>query len=672
MQAQAFSIEAAMERAAEHYTEPPQKPHKNLGDVLAESWEAVSHVLVALFLVVAVALFLNLLETSAQVTDRAEPVAPRYGLAQLLGVPVARAASNYAAAAVSITPHNITLAPGDVQAVQVKIKNIGSQTWNKTGAGYLSFYTINPKYHPSPYRGSSWWSDHQFGQLVEARVAPGETGTMDFFVHAPQGFEGDLTETFALAAEETAWIDGGQITVTITVASEESQAALQDPNPVTVPSDVTGYAGSLLAASVTSVRAKADQTIPVQLAFKNTGTKAWSAIELHAPETKLAASNANFQHLSWISDRVAARLADVSVAASGTIVVDVILRAPKTQGVHTAQFQLVADGVELGDAVVNIPVTVTEGAKEVIDDPIDEDKVVRDGAIIQEPRVRVGIDQVTDEEVVFSANAPVRVVESDEGYERFTIPTEQPMRVRYNTNTDKYVFESGGTVHVADSYLRFEGENVDTIFTVASYSDVRSWNTSLNDNTFRDTLEVHHSAQKGRTWLINELPTEHYLYGVDESSNTAPEEYHKALNTAARTYALYMWEHKTKYMGEYIDVRSTTYDQVYHGYGAEIRRPNWVDRVKATAGTSIQYGGETIVAAYYSRSDGQTRDWADVWGREVPYAKSVAVPCEEGRTQWGHGVGMSAGGAVCFAEDGMTFDEILKYFYTGVELVRRW
>jgi stage II sporulation protein D len=38
----------------------------------------------------------------------------------------------------------------------------------------------------------------------------------------------------------------------------------------------------------------------------------------------------------------------------------------------------------------------------------------------------------------------------------------------------------------------------------------------------------------------------------------------------------------------------------------------------------------------------------------------------------GHGVGMSQHGARILAEDGWTWDQILKYFYTGVELQRFW
>jgi stage II sporulation protein D len=35
---------------------------------------------------------------------------------------------------------------------------------------------------------------------------------------------------------------------------------------------------------------------------------------------------------------------------------------------------------------------------------------------------------------------------------------------------------------------------------------------------------------------------------------------------------------------------------------------------------------------------------------------------------WGHGVGMSQYGALGYAQDGWTYDQILGHYYTGVEL----
>ena len=583
----------------------------------------------------------------------------------------AQARAGYEGVVQSVAPQTVRVASGESQRVQVQVVNTGSTTWQQKEGAYVSVYTVNPNYHPSPYRGPSWWSDHQFGQLLESSVAPGETGTVAFEVYGPPGFEGTLVESFRLAAENVSWI-GEPFTLTMEVGEQSATSNQQIGSEVPTSQ---GYDGELVIASVTEVAARAGQMIPVKMAFKNTGSATWKHIQVQVPDVQVASSTPSFAHVSWIDSNIAYAQDAAQVAPGGTVVTDVFLKAPTVNGEHTVQLQLVADGQVLPDALVQIPVTVTGGSAERIDDPVNPervDQIVIDGATIEEPRVRVGIDQVTGEEVLFSATTEVTVVESDMGYERFVIPAGQMMRASYNSE-GKYVFASGDIVHVADSYLRFEGVDHDTIFTVSSFSDIRSWNTALNDNTFRDTLELRYNSKKDRVWLINELPMEYYLYGIDESSDYAEEEYHKALATAARTYAMYAWEHKSKYSGEFIELRSTTYDQVYHGYGAEIRRPNWVARVKATAGVTIQYDGATIIAAYFARSDGRTRNWSDVWGRDVPYAVSVEVPCERGQTMWGHGVGLSAIGANCLAEEeGYTYDQILHHFYTGVDLVRRW
>jgi stage II sporulation protein D len=195
--------------------------------------------------------------------------------------------------------------------------------------------------------------------------------------------------------------------------------------------------------------------------------------------------------------------------------------------------------------------------------------------------------------------------------------------------------------------------------------------SSFTDNTFRNILELRYNTPNDRTWLINELPIEHYLRGLAETSDSSHEEFKKTLLVAARTYAYYHWQRATKHDEEGFHVDAYA-DQVYNGYGYEARTPNITKAVEATRGITVTYDGETAITAYFSRSDGRTRDWSEVWGGSVPWSKSVAVPCDVGKTLWGHGVGMSASGGLCMAKEGKTYDEILKYFYTGVDLEKRW
>ena len=51
----------------------------------------------------------------------------------------------------------------------------------------------------------------------------------------------------------------------------------------------------------------------------------------------------------------------------------------------------------------------------------------------------------------------------------------------------------------------------------------------------------------------------------------------------------------------------------------------------------------------------------------TPAAVTASTFLVSGRG-WGHGVGMSQYGALGYAQDGWTYDQILGHFYTGAEL----
>ena len=64
-----------------------------------------------------------------------------------------------------------------------------------------------------------------------------------------------------------------------------------------------------------------------------------------------------------------------------------------------------------------------------------------------------------------------------------------------------------------------------------------------------------------------------------------------------------------------------------------------------------------------------TLDSEDVWGGKVEYLRSVKAPEGEAKissTGYGHRVGLSQHGANILAQDGMSYIEILKYYYSGI------
>lgn len=194
-----------------------------------------------------------------------------------------------------------------------------------------------------------------------------------------------------------------------------------------------------------------------------------------------------------------------------------------------------------------------------------------------------------------------------------------------------------------------------------------SWNESLNDNRFRGIIEMR--VVDSQVAYINELPLEDYLRGLAEVSNGDHTEKQKTIAVLARTYArFYMADENRKFPGmPYDGSDDPAIFQRYLGYGVEARSPNFVSAAQATEDMVVTYQGKLIKTPYFNQSDGRTRSAQEVWGwTHTPYLKSVPDTWCEGLALNGHGVGLSGCGATAQAEAGKSFDEIIKYYYTGV------
>lgn len=283
------------------------------------------------------------------------------------------------------------------------------------------------------------------------------------------------------------------------------------------------------------------------------------------------------------------------------------------------------------------------------------------------PLVRIGLYNTTDP-VVITANSTFKVKDQNKAI-LATMPAGVTAQIIFNFQTRTYNLVANGVNLSTSSYLRFESDSSTPVFEVVSLNWRPTWNTSINYNKYLGALEVRYSPNTGRLWVINELELENYLKGLAESSNGAPIEYQKALLTAARTYAMYHYNRGTKHADEYFTL-DATYDQVYRGYNAQITLTQVSEAVEATKGQVVTYGGQVVVTPYFSYDDGRTRSFQEVWGVAEPWLISVKEPADYDKTtMYGHGVGMCARGAVLLAANhNYTFDQILKYYYTGIEL----
>lgn len=296
--------------------------------------------------------------------------------------------------------------------------------------------------------------------------------------------------------------------------------------------------------------------------------------------------------------------------------------------------------------------------------------------IKEEPLIRVGVFRTGSAERV-RCNGYFDVYAGEDLMLSGVSPDNTPS-LSYNKEKRKYYINISGITKTSDSPIRIVPRNKSGVVELVDHQDRPSWNPGINYNKFRNTIEFNYSPEDEEAWIINELPMSSYIKGLAETTDYSPKGFQKAIATIARTYAMYHYQQgkengmdhaSTKHEEDEFHV-DATYDQVYKGYVSEKQMPQYSQAVEETVGKMVTYEDNVVVTPYFSQSDGRTRAWEEVWyGSGKPWLKSVSVPQEEGEELWGHGVGLSARGALLMIrEEGHTWKETLKYFYQGIQL----
>lgn len=295
----------------------------------------------------------------------------------------------------------------------------------------------------------------------------------------------------------------------------------------------------------------------------------------------------------------------------------------------------------------------------------------------EEPRIRVGLFNAREDHRV-KPNTHFDIYNGDDILLSGLLPSTVVV-VDRDSDRGEYMVKVDNFERNVEGPVRIEPRDKEEgVMELVDHKDEPSWNPSINYNEFRDVIEFNYSEEHNEVWVINELPISSYLKGVTETTDYSPAGFKKVLATAARTYTMYHYnrgiEHdldgaSTKHAAKNFHV-DATYDQVYKGYASEEQLPRYSEAVEETKGMVVTYEGEVVVTPYFSQSDGRTRSWEEVWqDSDMPWLQSVPVPEEEGEDMWGHGVGLSARGALKMIRDGdYGWKETLKYFYQDIEL----
>ena len=241
------------------------------------------------------------------------------------------------------------------------------------------------------------------------------------------------------------------------------------------------------------------------------------------------------------------------------------------------------------------------------------------------------------------------------------VPTPKHAQQQYVPQPQSAQDRNTGGMYLASESVRIDpGSGISTVTT---------WPRSAN--RFRGVIECR--VIDNEIVLINELPLEHYLWGLAEEPDSEPYEKQRAFAIAARSYAaFYMHPKNVKFAGKpYDGDDSPARFQAYGGLHFEEKNSRWVKAVESTSGLIISKYGKIVKTPYFSTDDGRTRSPEERGWHGFPFSEvfdSKPDPWCKGMKLRGHGVGMSGCGSEGQANEGKKAEEILDYYYRGTEI----
>ncbi len=591
--------------------------------------------------------------------------------------------SGYAARYLSQSiPDPIVIEAGKSKTVTINFKNVGKYTWDETGSRYISAYTRELKYRQSVFAGDSWIEPRQTAKIAGI-VKPGEVGKLNILLQAPLR-TGRYVEYFHLAADGYTWLQGGGFYLVINVVeASEKEEIIKDDGLIVKDDSDSSYRAKLALLNVKEVSAGGGELVKMIIAFQNQGERDWNNYSISTSENSALAAYSDkltFADESWINENIILTGQD-PIKPDEYLREIFYIRTPVKAGTYTAGFNLMVDGQAVENGRVEIPVTVTADAPDhyraLFFSDRDQIQASDEPRLDREPEIRVGLWK-PEEPVLFRSIADDYYVYAG-GELKGNL--NSPNLGTLSFKNGQYVFESKDVSFSSDQYIRLVPVNDQHApFALINLTRKIAWKGDINFNQYRGAMEYRHTQDGKTLYVINELLFEDYMAGIAETSNLAHIEYIKALLTAARTYAYYIKEYSGKHDARNFDVVAHTGDQLYLGLIGEQDLPNVKKAAQATAGHMVTCdlddnsatASDIVITPYFGNSDGRTRSWTEVWGGTMkPWLVPVKAEYDIGRSMFGHGVGISQRDAAYRAEkEGLNWIELLKYYYTGVDVER--
>ncbi len=571
-------------------------------------------------------------------------------------------------------PDPIVIPAGSSKAVTFTFKNTGTATWTSTGNKFISGHTMEPRERKSIFFASNWISSKQTDKII-GTIKPGQTGKLTMTFKVPANTKpGEYTEKFYLAAENYSWVKGGYFFVKIKVTAATSAntgsgtSTVPTQNPTASPIETSSANRVFLSPKIVSVAG--GEPVTLRFGYQNIGKTVWTAGTIE--QTSIT----NFADTTWTSRGTAFNRA-ITVNKDSFWRDEFVFRAPAKVGTYEAKFKVTMKGDSSTSATFTIPVTVTSDAPSGYTEPFARalptgyEFLNESPRLAAEPRIRVGLwkEPTNNTAIIQSADDNYNVLDATGVLG--VLPSGQTGTMSFKSGV--YSFQSESVNVSSTSFIRVEPvSNLRAIMVITNYERKISGKSSKNFNKYRGALELRQAKDENNTlYVINDLNFEDYMAGMGENSNASPLEYLKAQAVAQRTYA-YVVQNTSKHDARYFDVVAHTGDQLYLGANNEPEMPRFIDAVNATRGMMVTYNNDVVITPYFGNSDGNTRSWTQAWGGSAkPWLVPVVATYDErdNKKMFGHGVGMSQRDAAIRAEEEhLDWVQLIKYYYTGVEL----
>ena len=163
---------------------------------------------------------------------------------------------------------------------------------------------------------------------------------------------------------------------------------------------------------------------------------------------------------------------------------------------------------------------------------------------------------------------------------------------------------------------------------------------------------------------IKEIDLEDYVACVTAAEiGNAPLEACKAQAVAARTFAAARGVLEGKVISDSA-VKAQAFRAPRNNY------KNCNAAAKETAGQILIYQGKPAAVVYTASNGGRTYSSQEVWGGVRDYLVAATDKWDTSSKKTGHGVGLSQNGAKNAANQGVTYDKILSFYYPNTTLTK--